>query len=300
MDNMEDVLKDNSIDYVVNPNKPTELTVRCFSGLHVDSNPSLSLNLEKNVFHCFACGHRGNTQQFLEGLGIKSTFQIASKMSFKIKKLKNKLDNIRYQGEVRLPEPTIALSHDFKGIRAKTLKDFGAFFTDSNGLSDYACIPIYQHKKLKFIEGRYKVLSSSISMPKYLRKPAGVSVSDILFPLDRITDFSHVILVEGLFDVLKLHDLGYTNSLCIFGTQNFTAQKAKLLDEYGCRRVTILMDGDSAGKQAAAKIEKLLEQRNIETNNIVLTDGLDPGSFNKEIAEHFLGNVEDNLYLTNA
>jgi len=100
--------------------------------------------------------------------------------------------------------------------------------------------------------------------------------------------------------VLKLHDLGYTNSLCIFGTQNFTAQKAKLLDEYGCRKVTILMDGDSAGKQAAAKIEKLLEQRNIETNNIVLTDGLDPGSFNKEIAEHFLGNIEDNLYLTNA
>jgi hypothetical protein len=55
------------------------------------------------------------------------------------------------------------------------------------------------------------------------------------------------------------------------------------------------MDGDSAGKQAAAKIEKLLEQRNIETNNIVLSEGLDPGSFNKETAEYFLGNIEDNL-----
>jgi DNA primase len=295
MQSVEDVLKDSGIDYVINPNKPSELTVRCFSGLHVDTNPSLSLNLEKGAFHCFACGHRGNTQQFLDSLGIKSTVQIASKMSFKIKKLKSKLDNIKYQGEVRLPEPTIAINHDFKGISAKTLKNFGAFFTDASGLSDYACIPVYQHKKLKFIEGRYKVLSNSGGFPKYLRKPAGASVSDILFPLDKIADFSHVILVEGMFDMLKLHDLGYTNSLCIFGTQNFTAQKAKLLDEYGCRKVTILMDGDSAGKQAAAKIQKLLEQRNIETNNIVLSEGLDPGSFNKETAEYFLGNIEDNL-----
>jgi DNA primase len=52
------------------------------------------------------------------------------------------------------------------------------------------------------------------------------------------------------------------------------------------------MDGDSAGKAAATKIQKLLDARNIETNIIMLSDGLDPGNFNEEIAESYLGKLE--------
>lgn len=290
MSNIEDILTQHGVSFTVNANNPNELTLRCFSGLHEDKNPSLSLNLEKGVFNCFSCGFRGNTQQFFEGLGIAhAPTELKSKLGFRIKKLKAKLELIRSSGEIRMPEPYISVTHPFKNITSSTLKDFGAFFTESNGLTDYVCIPIYQHKKLRFIEGRHKVLSGNSEMPKYLRKPSGVSVADILFPLDKITDFSHIILVEGLFDVLKLHELGYTNSLCIFGTQNFTPTKAKILDEYGCRKVTILMDGDSAGKQASGKIQKLLEQRNIETIEIQLPKDIDPGDFDAEAAEYFLG-----------
>jgi len=292
LQSVEDVLTEKGIYFLPNPNKPSEVIVRCFSGMHEDKNPSLSFNLEKGVFNCFSCGFKGNTQQFFSGLGITETPTLTTKIGVKINKLRKKLETIREGSEVRLPEPIINITHSFKGISAKTLKEFDAFFTDSNGFSEYVCIPIYQHKKLRFVEGRYKVLNSTSDMPKYLRKPNGVSVSNILFPLDKITNFSHIILVEGLFDVLKLHDLGYNNSLCIFGTQNFTSEKAKLLDEYGCRKVTILMDGDAAGKNAAAKIAKLLDTRNIETNVVTLSDGLDPGSFNIEIAETYLGKVE--------
>jgi DNA primase len=289
LQSLEDVLKEQGIFYALNPNNPSEITVRCFSGLHEDKNPSLSLNLDKGVFNCFSCGFRGNTQQFFEGLGVTQVPQIQSKLAFKIRKLKTKLEQIKSKGEIRLPEPNINIRHEFKGISAKVLQDFGVFFTEANGLSDYVCVPIYQHKKLKFIEGRYKVLNNNSDKPKYLRKPSGVSVSDILFPLDKITDFSHIILVEGLFDVLKLHELGYTNSLCIFGTQNFTTIKAKILDEYGCRKVTILMDGDNAGKLAANKIKKLLEQRSIETEIVTLPKDIDPGMLDEEAAEFFLG-----------
>jgi len=292
LQSVEDILTEKAIYFITNPNKPSELIVRCFSGMHEDKNPSLSFNLEKGVFNCFSCGFRGNTQQFFEGLGIMNAPQLTTKLGLRLNKLKNKLEGIRNTSEVRMPEPNIKITHSFKGISANTLKEFEAFFTDASGLSEYVCIPIYQHKKLRFVEGRYKVLSSNSEMPKYLRKPSGVSVSEILFPLDKIKDFSHIVLVEGLFDVLKLHDLGYKNSLCIFGTQNFGTDKAKLLDEYGCRKVTILMDGDAAGKSAATKIQKLLDARNIETVVITLSDGLDPGSFNAETAEHYLGKLE--------
>lgn len=293
MDSIEQVLTENGIFYATNPNNPSELTIKCFSGLHEDKNPSLSLNLDKGVFNCFSCGFKGNIQYFFECLGVTQAPQIQSKLGYKIKKLQNKLELIRSKGEVTLPEPNIAVKHDFKGISAKTLEEFGAFFTDSSGFYDYICIPIYQHKKLKFVEGRYRVLSDISGKPKYLRKPAQVSVSNILFPLDKIENFTHIILVEGLFDVLKLHELGYKNSLCIFGTQNFTHAKAKLLDEYGTRMVTILMDGDSSGSVAATKIQKLLEQRNIETKIVNLPKDVDPGVLNAETAEYYLGSTED-------
>jgi DNA primase len=289
---VEDLLKEQGIEYLVNTNNPSEIAVKCFSGLHEDKNPSLSLNLEKGVFNCFSCGFKGNTQQFFDGIGIVHAPELNSKLGYKLKKLKLKLEEIKSNGEVHLPEPNIKIKHPFKGIDAKTLQSFEAFFTDSNGLSEYVCIPIYQHKKLKFIEGRNKILSGSSEMPKYLRKPKGASVSNILFPLDKIKDFKHVILVEGLFDMMKLHQLGYTNTLCIFGTQNFTAAKAKMLDEYGSRKVTILMDGDSSGKQAANKIQKLLEQRSIETVIVTLPKDIDPGDLDLEAAEYFLGKIE--------
>jgi len=186
LQSVEEVLSQQGIEYLVNANNPSEIAVRCFSGLHEDRNPSLSLNIEKGVFNCFSCGFKGNVQQFFEGLGVVQVPQLNTKLGFRIKKLKSKLEQIRSTGEVRLPEPTISIAHSFKGISAKTLKEFGAFFTDSAGLTDYVCVPIYQHRKLKFIEGRYKVLSSTSENPKYLRKPAGASVADILFPLDSI------------------------------------------------------------------------------------------------------------------
>ncbi len=293
MDDVEKVLTEHGILYVLDPNNPSELKVKCFSGLHEDKNPSLSLNLEKGVFNCFSCGFKGNIQYFFECLGVTQAPQIQSKLGYKIKKLQNKLGLIKNKGEVRLPENIISVKHDFKGISSKTLEEFEAFFTDSNGFHDYICIPIYQHKKLKFVEGRYRILSDVSDKPKYLRKPAQVSVSNILFPLDKIENFTHIILVEGLFDVLKLYELGYINSLCIFGTQNFTAAKAKLLDEYGTRMVTILMDGDSSGSLAATKIQKLLEQRNIESKIVNLPKDVDPGVLNAETAEYYLGSPKD-------
>lgn len=292
MYSIEEVLTDKGIYFLNNPNNPSEVVVRCFSGMHEDKNPSLSFNIEKGVFNCFSCGFKGNTQQFFSGLGVTETPQVSSKIGVKLKKLRKKLDIIKHGTEIRFPEPVININHSFKNISADTLKSFEAFFTDSNGFSEYVCFPIYQNKKLRFIEGRYKVLNSVSDMPKYLRKPSGVSVSEILFPLDKIKDFSHIILVEGLFDVLRLHDLGYTNSLCIFGTQNFGIEKAKILDEYGCRKVTILMDGDNSGKMVATKIEKLLDSRNIETDIISLSEGLDPGNFDAQTAEYYLGKIE--------
>jgi DNA primase len=289
LSDLAQILTDRGVEFIINPNNPFEVNMKCFSGLHEDTNPSLSYNVEKGVFNCFSCGFKGDTAKLMKELGIVATINPLSKQGFKIKRLLEKLEAVKDSKPLRLPEPRVAVRHPFKGISVQTLEKYGAFTTTHDYLDDYICIPIYQHNRLKFIEGRHSLTSGEKpNMPKYMRRPAGADVSSILFPLDEITDFRQVILVEGIFDVLNMHDMGYNNTLCIFGTNNFTAAKARMLDERGCRHVIIMMDGDSAGRQAAIKIDKLISQRSIQTTIIDMEEGKDPGSLDEMEAEAYL------------
>ena len=289
MHEIEQILIDKGIEYKINANNPYEINMSCFSGEHIDKNPSLSYNLEKGVFNCFSCGFKGDTNKLMRELGVTFSVEPLSKQGFKIKRLYEKLKAIKDDRPVHLPEPRFLVNYEFKNIRVPTLTKFEAFTTTHDGMDEYICIPVYQHGKLKFIEGRNTtLLKKNLTMPKYMRKPAGADVSTVLFPLDKIKGFSQVILVEGIFDMLNLHDMGYTNTLCIFGTNNFTAAKAKMLDECGCRHVIIMMDGDSAGRVAAEKIDRLIKQRHIETTIIMMEEGKDPGSIDELEAEAYL------------
>ena len=68
------------------------------------------------------------------------------------------------------------------------------------------------------------------SQPKYYRRPQKGRVGNILYPLDKVTNTNYVILVEGLFYV-KHVVIGYKNTLCIFGAQNFGRSKLDLVDK---------------------------------------------------------------------
>ena len=289
MNEIETLLTERGIEFVVNPNNKYEIAMRCFSGIHSDKSPSLSYNVEKGLFNCFSCGFKGDTDRFVKELGITLSEEPLSKQGFKIKKLLDKLANIRDDKPIHLPEPRFSVKHAFKGVSQEVLASFGAFTTTHDSLDDYLCIPVYQYGKLRFIEGRNTALTGNSEMPKYMRKPAGVDVKTILFPLDRVKDYTKIILVEGIFDMINMHALGYTNTLCIFGINNFNVGKAKMLDELGCRKAIILMDGDAAGTRAAAKIKTMFEQLSIYTKVIELEEGKDPGILTQEEADSILG-----------
>ena len=40
--------------------------VKCLCPFHPDTNPSLSINIEKGLFLCRACGETGNAIQFVQ------------------------------------------------------------------------------------------------------------------------------------------------------------------------------------------------------------------------------------------
>ena len=269
-------------------NNPNELLVQCTSGNHDDNSPSMQYNLEKNIFHCWSCGYSGGSTKFLESIGIKTKLPIESKQPFKINKLKNKLNERIEYGNLSLPKDFKPAYGTFKNIGPTTFKEFNAFFTDEFQLDGYLCIPVYQFGKLRFIEGRNRF--SGTDKPKYMRRPAGATVVNLLFPIDKLHPSVEIIIVEGLFDMMNLWQHGYHNVVCTFGTQNFGEKKIELLDKLGITSVKVMMDGDSAGVAAAQKITRLLEKYDFQTTTIKLPSHMDPGGLSADEIKYYLSN----------
>jgi DNA primase len=280
-----DVLNKRGIPYK-KTNNPSEIILSCTSGEHEDKNASLSYNLTKNMFNCWSCGFKGGSTRFLASIGETAIIDFESKQPHKIQKLKEKIKNKMEVNDFKLPEDRRMFQEEFRGIEARILKEFRAFTTEDLQLTDYICIPVYQHGKLKFIEGRLS--KPSADQPKYYRRPAKASVSDCLFPLDKVKNTSYIILVEGLYDMLNMWQLGYKNTLCIFGATNFNKTKLELIDRIGVTRVDIMMDPDLPGQRAAEKIANLLDSCNIYARIIKLPDGVDPGVLTQKQAERLL------------
>ena len=77
--------------------------------------------------------------------------------------------------------------------------------------------------------------------------------------------------------MLNMWQLGYKNTVCLFGASNFNRNKLDTLDRIGVTRVDIMMDSDVAGQIASEKIAKLLDTKNIYSRIIKVPVGKDPG-----------------------
>ena len=92
-----------------------------------------------------------------------------------------------------------------------------------------------------------------------------------------------VILVEGIFDMLNLHDKGLENVMCCFGTINIDIDKLKLLKMQGVSQVDILFDPDEAGQDASTKLEEMCDIAEILHKNIKIPVSLgDAGALTKD------------------
>lgn len=118
---------------------------------------------------------------------------------------------------------------------------------------------------------------------KYVNSPEGplYKKGELLFGLHEarveLRREGTAILCEGNFDVLAVHQAGHKNVVAPLGTA-FTAMQAKLLRRY-VSKVTLLFDGDRAGRKAVTGAYPLLMQEALITKVASLPPGEDPDSF---------------------
>ena len=117
--------------------------------------------------------------------------------------------------------------------------------------------------------------------PKYVNSPetALFKKSRLVYGLDRalseVRRVHHLVLFEGYTDVMAAHQVGLTNVGAVLGTAT-TEDHAALVRRAGARRVTLVFDGDEAGRNAAYKALHGLLPLEIELDVVVLEGGADP------------------------
>lgn len=88
------------------------------------------------------------------------------------------------------------------------------------------------------------------------------------------------IVVEGNFDVVSLHAKGVNTAVAPLGTA-FTKEQAKLLRRFA-PEVTLLFDGDAAGKKAVLASRTPLREAQLRARVAVLPEGRDPDDWVRE------------------
>ena len=259
--NVEELLTEKNIHYIP---KGADCVVRCLNPEHDDRNPSMRIDRITGIFNCFSCEYKGN---------IFSLFgEKPNQLQLKREKLK-KLIKQKMAESVGLVFPSNSTMYQgsWRNIKPETYKKFEAFQNVSPDFVSRLNFPIRDITgKIVAFNGRH----TGGGLPKYMITPPGAQMP--FFPTIKPIK-STAILVEGIFDMLNLHDKGLTNAICCFGTQNINKEKLSMLKIQGVNEIDIFFDGDDAGQKAAEKVKEMCDDIDLPSRNIFL-EATDPGA----------------------
>ncbi len=273
--NVEELLQSKNVPFVP---KGKDFVVSCLNPEHDDNNPSMRIDQITGIFHCFSCGFKGNV--FVH-FGEKASF-----LHLRRELVKKKIREKRAES-VGLPFPRSALPYvgNWRNIKPETYRKFEAF-QEHEAFVGRIVFPI------RDISGRIVAFNArhmTGGTPKYLISPPGARMP--LFPAKIDPIRASVILVEGIYDMINLHDKGLTNAVCCFGTRNINEEKLSILRLQGIEEAIVFFDGDEAGQTAAAKVQEMCENVDLLTRNINVVD-IDPGA----LTENQVEKLKDKLY----
>ena len=273
--NVEDLLVRKKIPFMP---KGQDFLVRCINPEHEDRNPSMRIDQVTGVFQCFSCEHKGN---------IFTHFgERANQMQLKRELLKKRISEKRAESiGLSFPKNAVPYIGHWRNIKPNTYKRFEAFNSVDKDHAGRIVFPVRDRTgRIVAFNGRH----TSQGIPKYMITPAGARMP--LFPVVQPIQGS-VILVEGIFDMINLHDKGLENAVCCFGTKNINTTKLSMLKIEGVGSVEIFFDGDEPGQQAASRVKEMCEEIELVSRNIHLKD-TDPGA----LTEQQVLKLRDKLY----
>ena len=144
-----------------------------------------------------------------------------------------------------------------RGISPATAQLYGVGMYHGNGFLTGRCVIPIRDEKSQLIAYAGRAVNGE--EPKY-RFPPGFGKSQVLFNLDRAisTGSRNVIVVEGFFDALKVHQAGHPVA-ALMGSSFSQRQSELLLSHFAS--ATLMLDGDEPGRRATEFIVQLLHAK---------------------------------------
>jgi DNA primase len=116
--------------------------------------------------------------------------------------------------------------------------------------------------------------------------PSGFHKELELFNLHRVKDCKHLVVVEGFFAAIWLFGQRVP-AVALMGT-SISAQQLELLANATARHITVMLDGDEAGRAASEEVAGAIA--NVAWSRIVhLPDGVQPDTIDRAQLERLLG-----------
>jgi DNA primase len=256
---------------------------------------SFHVNTARQLFHCFSCEAGGTVLDFVAAMEKCTLAEAARKLAteWKVgeqsqpaavaatvteKRKSNEPLRFRLRG-VEEQHPYLKA----RRITEQTARTFGVGFYAGPGLMNgRLVIPIHDERgHLIAYSGR----SVDGSQPRY-KFPAGFAKSQVLFNLHRAAALARqtVIVVEGFFDCLQVHQAGFGSVVALMGVGLYERQEWLLKKQFG--RVILMLDGDEAGRQASVRIAGQL-RANCVVEIVELVDNQQPDQLTaEEIQKH--------------
>ena len=145
--------------------------------------------------------------------------------------------------------------------------------------------PIISRKNVIAFGGR--VMGGNGSGPKYLNTSDTPvfnkkhNLFGIDFVRESLHDFPYVVLCEGYFDVVAMHQHGFQTAVAALGTA-VSEDHLEILSKFN-KPLVVMLDGDSAGRKAAKRIATLTVPEKLDLRAAFITDeGEDPDSMLKK------------------
>ena len=138
-----------------------------------------------------------------------------------------------------------------RGLTPETIVDFGIGFCSKGMMADRIAIPIHNAKgEVVAYAGRF-VGEPPEGTPKY-KLPAGFRKSQELFNIDRAVKEPAdlpLVIVEGFFDAMKLHQHGCRKVVALMGSTLSAAQEELIRQHTNSHsHVIVMLDENDAGK----------------------------------------------------
>lgn len=255
-----------------------------------DTRGRFYINSVNDLCYCFNCDFKGNyitTVAAYEGI-TKQAVRDKTKTRVQIKdtsvlledlkpetprKLDNYIEQLYTKFQPITPGSPVALYLKSRGVpfhiaKAYKMKE-GVFINSKEDYSNRVILPIFENGLCVYFQGR-DITGSSFLKIKNPIKQTGSSIgkSECVFNLDRIKEYSRIIVCEGPFDALNVGE----DAVAIGGKSISKTQFSKILQKHP-QEVVILLDLDAV----LEAVELAYRFSGYYPTSLVFIESKDPG-----------------------